>query len=128
MNAAWWRDYRRRRSAELREYNRARRRQAKVRAQRHAQEARRRARRRVEAVIPGLHVGHELFEQARAIVRDITPMAVLKSRVELDREDARSEAVLAALEERDPELAAIGYLRSEATWRRLTRPLLGEVA
>jgi hypothetical protein len=127
-DAAWWRDYRIRRGEELRAYNRERRRQPKVRRQRHASESRRRARIRAGQAIPSLHTGHPLFDFARAVVAEITPLRLYVSPVEIDRQDARSEAVLAMLEQRDPRAAAIAFLRDQAAWRRLTQPLVGERA
>lgn len=133
MDAADWREYRRRNADRLREYNRARRQQPKLRAQRHAAENRRRVRRRGELLdvspLPAAHTGHQLFDAARAAVGPLRSRgAQLAFPEELDWEDAVSEAVLALLEGGDPVAAATAYLRRERGIRRVCGPLLVEVA
>lgn len=106
-----------------RERGRVRRREGR-RGDRTAEYRARVARRVVPPPIPDLHTGHPVLEWARRIIRDIAPMAVLKSVTEWNREDARSEAVLAILEGRDPEHAALQYLRDEKRRQRLTMTLI----
>lgn len=121
MDAADWREYRRRNADRLREYNRARRQQPKLRAQRHVQEQRRRNRRRVEeSPIPALHVGHPWFERARRLVPDAPAMTQLMSTAEALVADARSEAVLAMAERRDPVRAVRAFIRREGAWMSAT--------
>jgi len=125
QTAAWWRAYRARRADELRAYNRERRHRPDVRVQRHAQELRRRARlRAIEPFVPT----HPLLEAAAALVPMPTPGHLLMFRRELTAQDARSEAVLALVEGRDPRAAALAFEAAERAWEWHTCPLLLEIA
>jgi hypothetical protein len=71
-----------------------------------------------EAPIPPLHVGHPLFERAKAAVplpRALGTYLVLPG--EDAAQDARSEYVLAALEKRDPVEAVAAFNRQSREWR-----------
>lgn len=121
MPAEYWRDYRRRHAAELREYNRQRRKLPRVRAQRHAFEAQRRMRLRAARAslpvpIPMLYP-HLQRGGALSFWED-----------EL-RIDLAQERHLAILEGRDPDDAVRRYRAREMGWRAVTYPLPeGQVA
>jgi hypothetical protein len=120
--AAYYREYRRQHADELREYNRARRARPEVRAQRHAQELRRRA--RIRASRPAeVEMRHPLLDAAAALVVMPPPGRVLRFRREVMAEDARSEAVLALVEGRDPLAAVRAFRAVERTWGMWTVPL-----
>lgn len=127
-DAAYWRDYRRRiRGTEQAARYRAtdNRRKARLRAipgWRAQHEPGRRASRAVPPV-PALHVGHPLFEDARAAFRSPSPGTRLAFSSEVDVDDARSEFVLAALEGRDPLDAGQSFLATQKVWRYLTLPI-----
>lgn len=110
----WWREYRRRRADHLREYNRQRRQQPKLKAQRKASEKRRRAKRCLDeeplpVLMPGLqHGSHYSFWEDEL------------------RLDLAQEAALAVLEGRCPEEAVKAYRAREYAWRRVTGPLVCE--
>lgn len=74
--------------------------------------------------IPALHVGHPLFDIVRALLPIQSPGTLLRFPSEIDREDARSEAVLAILEGREPLTAANAFAASERSRRRVEAPLL----
>lgn len=117
MSAEWWREYRRR-NPRLRGYNRERRQDATVRAQRHAQEVRRRSRLRAMARerLDQFSVTHELIEWARSIVNIPSRGAVFMFKEEVLSEDLVSEAILARLEGRDPLAAVQQYRAQEVAW------------
>jgi hypothetical protein len=72
--------------------------------------------------VPGLHVGHDLFEQARRIVGPRrSTLVVLHDPL---YEDLLSEATLAILEGADPEDAVRRYNARERAFGRVTCPLL----
>ena len=71
--------------------------------------------------VPGLHLGHDLFEQARRIVGPRrTGLTTLYDPL---YDDLLSEATLALLEGRDPADAIRHYRTSEQVFGRVTRPL-----
>jgi hypothetical protein len=76
--------------------------------------------------IPCLHLGHELFEQARRVVGP--KRTSLVSLHDPLHEDLLSEATLALLEGRDPSEAARAYRARERAYGWVTCPLLEEVA
>jgi hypothetical protein len=121
MNAAYYREYRRRNADRLREYNRLRRQQPKLKAQRYAAENRRRAR-RVPVYTP--EATHRLLDQAARLLPERPHLLMLKSQDEAMWEDARSEAVLALLERRDPTEAIRAYRNRELEWQHKTSPLI----
>lgn len=127
MSAAWWRDYRRRRSTELREYNRQRRRRPEVRAQRHASEQRRRERLRATEAAKLVPLIHPLLDAAAELVPMGVTGTLLRFRAEMTVEDARSEAVVALIEGRDPSDAVKAFMARERAWEALHAPLF-EVA
>jgi hypothetical protein len=82
------------------------------------------ARRRSRAVPPllGMHVGHELFDQARKIVGPRrTSLVILHDPL---YDDLLSEATLALIEGRDPDVAIRTYRAREHAYGRVTCPLL----
>ena len=86
-----------------------------------AAEYRRRQSRAIPSV-PGLHLGHRLFEQARRIVGERrTSLTTLHDPL---HDDLLSEATLALLEGRDPVEAIRRYGAMERTFGRVTRPLV----
>ena len=104
----WWREYRLRRAKELREYNRKRRQQPKVKAQRQASENRRRARiRGAQEPLPQLHP-------------ELRHGQVLSFWEDELRLDLIQEAALARLEGRDPLEAMKVYRAREMRWHRIT--------
>lgn len=113
MPAEWWREYRRRRAASLRAYNKARRQQPKLKAQRRAAEIRRRARRREEQSHP-----------LPLLMPHLQRGAALSFWDDELRLDLAQEAALAELEGRDPREAVQAYLARENAWRKITVPLL----
>jgi len=71
--------------------------------------------------VPGLHLGHALFEEARRIVgQRRTTLTVLHDPL---HDDLLSEATLALLEGRDPRDAIRRYGATERAYGRLTCPL-----
>ena len=86
------------------------------------------ARRRSRAIppIPGLHVGHDLFEQARDVVGPRRSTLVTLHDPLYD--DLVSEATLALIEGRDPVAAIRSYGARERAFGRVTCPLLEEAA
>jgi hypothetical protein len=71
--------------------------------------------------VPGMHLGHDLFEQARRIVGPRrTSLTTLYDPL---YDDLLSEATLAILEGRDPEHAIRHYRSSEQSFGRVTCPL-----
>ncbi len=81
------------------------------------------ARRRSRAIppMPGLHVGHDLFEEARTIVGPRP--ASLESLYDPLYDDLLSEATLALIEGRDPQVAVRSYGARERSYGRVTCPL-----
>ena len=76
--------------------------------------------------MPGLHVGHELFEQAREVVGPrLTNLVQLHDPL---YEDLVSEATLAMIEGRDPEDAVRNYGARERAYGRVTCQLFEEAA
>ena len=76
--------------------------------------------------MPGLHVGHELFEQAREVVGPrLTSLVQLHDPL---YEDLVSEATLAIIEGRDPRDAVRAYGTRERAYGRVTCPLYEEAA
>jgi hypothetical protein len=71
--------------------------------------------------VPGLHLGHDLFEQARRIVGP--RRTTLTTLYDPLYDDLLSVATLALLEGRDPVHAIRHYRSSEQTFGRVTRPL-----
>jgi hypothetical protein len=96
------------------------RRKHKGRADRSAEYAQRPS--RAIPPIPGAHIGHHLFEQARRVVgpRRSTLVALYDPLYD----DLVSEATLALLEGQDPEVAVRQYGARERAFGRVTRPLL----
>ena len=86
------------------------------------------ARRRSRAVppLPGLHVGHDLFERARQVVGPRRSTLVTLHDPLYD--DLVSEATLALIEGRDPWDAVRSYGARERAFGRVTCPLLEEAA
>lgn len=81
-------------------------------------------RRRSRAIpdIPGLHLGHDLFEQARRVVgQRRTTLIALHDPL---HDDLLSEATLALLEGRDPVEAIRRYGSKERAFGRMTCPIL----
>lgn len=127
MNAAYYRAWRaahpdyRARQTELRRKRRA----MHGRGDRSAEYAHR-ASRALSALaeMPPMHVGHPLFEEARAIVgpRRTTLITVYDPLYD----DLLSEATLALLEGRDAAVAVKTYRIQEHRWGRVTAPLLAE--
>jgi hypothetical protein len=76
--------------------------------------------------MPALHVGHELFEQAREIVGP--RRSTLVQLHDPLYEDLVSEATLAIIEGRDPEAAVSSYGARERTFGRVTCQLFEEAA
>ena len=82
------------------------------------------AKRRSRAIpqVPGLHLGHDLFDLARRIVGpQKTTLVTLRDPL---HEDLLSEATLALLEGRDPADAVDRYRKQERSYGRITCPLL----
>jgi hypothetical protein len=76
--------------------------------------------------IPALHEGHEVFEQARAVVGPRrTSLVQLHDPL---YEDLLSEATLAIIEGRDPEDAVRAYGARERSFGRVTCQLYEEAA
>jgi hypothetical protein len=101
--------------------NERRRRQG--RGDRSAEYAHRRARATATATqpIPDLHHGHDLFEEARRIVGPRrTSLVVLYDPL---YDDLLSEATLALIEGRDPQVAVQQYGTRERSYSRVTCPL-----
>ena len=124
-DAAWWREYRKANQKHLRAYNRERRRLPWVKSQRHAQEARRRLARRAELPCEeqpiGPPWGNGLFDEAaRLIGRPPKAGNTLRWASEADWEDLVHEAILAALEGRDPAEAARRERARQGDWLRRT--------
>jgi hypothetical protein len=72
--------------------------------------------------IPDLHVGHDLFEQARRIVgQRRTTLVALHDPL---HDDLLSEATLALIEGRDPHDAVRRYGATERAFGRVTCPIL----
>ena len=71
--------------------------------------------------LPGMHVGHDLFDQARQIVGPRRTSLVMLHDPLYD--DLLSEATLALIEGRDPEFAIRSYGARERTFGRVTCPL-----
>ena len=86
------------------------------------------ARRRSRAVspLPGLHVGHDLFERARQVVGP--RRSTLVTFYDPLYDDLVSEATLALIEGRDPGDAVRSYGARERAFGRVTCPLLEEAA
>lgn len=127
---AYWRTYRATHpeyAARDRARNRVRKATRAPRLDRSAEYARRNAGRASGPIEPilELHYGHPLFDQARELVAPIayTGMAY-RFPSEVDREDARSEAVLAILEGRDAVEAVRSFLAGERGRRLVEAPLL----
>lgn len=98
------------------------RRQARGRGDRSAEYARRPS--RAAPPLPGAHVGHPLFDAARAIVGPrVTSLVTLHDPL---HEDLLSEAVLALLEGRDPAEAVRAYGARERAYGRVTCPLIAD--
>ena len=76
---------------------------------------------RAHPPLPGLHLGHDLFEQARRIVGP--RRGTLKTLYDPLHEDLLSEATLAILEGRDPAEAVNRYGSRERSFGRVTCPL-----
>ena len=72
--------------------------------------------------VPGMHVGHELFEKARRIVGPRRGTLVTLQDPLYD--DLLSEATLAILEGADPAEAVRRYAARERAFGRVTCPLL----
>lgn len=96
------------------------RRQMRGRGDRTAEYARRRS--RAIPPIPGLHDGHDLFEEARRIVGPRRTSLISLHDPLYD--DLLSEATLALIEGRDPQDAVRDYASRERSFGRLTCPLL----
>jgi hypothetical protein len=100
--------------------------------QRRVQDARYRAANRPKAQVqepmPILHVGHDLFDQARELVATHTRMHPDNRRLYLDPlyDDLISVATLAILEGSDPETSLKTFLHDENRWRWSALPLLEE--
>ena len=76
--------------------------------------------------MPGLHVGHSLFDQARVIVGPrLTSLVQLHDPL---YDDLVSEATLAIIEGRAPEDAIRSYGARERAFGRVTCPLFEEAA
>jgi len=71
--------------------------------------------------VPGLHVGHDLFDLARRIVGPRRTTLVMLHDPLYD--DLMSEATLALIEGRDPEDAVRRYRARERSFGRATCPL-----
>jgi hypothetical protein len=71
-----------------------------------------------------MHLGHDLFDRARAIVG--VPRSGLTILHDPLHEDLLSVAVVALVEGSDPSEAVRQYRASETAWRRVTGPLLFE--
>jgi hypothetical protein len=89
-------------------------------------DARAGARRREAEAIPPLHTGHLIFDLARELVGPSTSGLT----VFLDplHEDLLSEAVVALVAGADPADAVRRFRSSEHAWRRVTAPMVAEVA
>jgi hypothetical protein len=99
---------------------RSERRRRKGRGDRSAEYARRRS--RAIPPVPGLHVGHDLFEEARRIVGPRqTSLVTLYDPL---YDDLLSVATLALIEGDDAEDAVRRYGASERSFGRVTCPLL----
>ena len=99
---------------------RSERRRLKGRGDRTAEYARRPS--RAIAEVPGMHVGHDLFELARRIVGP--RRGTLVQLYDPLYDDLLSEATLALLEGVDPEHAVQRYAAKERAFGRVTCPLL----
>ncbi len=76
--------------------------------------------------MPGLHLGHRLFERARQIVGPRrTTLVNLEDPL---YDDLVAEATLALIEGRDPEDAVRAYGARERAFGRVTCPLLDQAA
>ena len=119
-DAAYWRDYRARNAERIREYNRQRRQQPKIKAQRHASEERRRAKARLaeqSAPMAAMPTGHSLYSQAQELLGSTRSSGrALKWQSELDHEDATQIAVLALLEGGDPSPAVKAFRSAQRAW------------
>ena len=72
--------------------------------------------------VPAMHLGHELFDIARSVVGPRrTALATLYDPL---YDDLVSEATLALIEGRDPEVAVRRYGAAERSFGRVTCPLL----
>jgi hypothetical protein len=81
---------------------------------------------RAQPPAPGLHVGHELFEQARKVVGPrATTLVQLHDPL---YDDLVSEATLAIIEGRDPKDAVRAYGARERSFGRVTCQLFDEAA
>jgi hypothetical protein len=89
------------------------------RGDRSAEYSRRRS--RATPPIPGLHVGHDLFERARHIVGP--RQSSLTALHDPLYDDLLSEATLALIEGRDPRDAIRAYRARERAFGRVTCPL-----
>jgi hypothetical protein len=72
--------------------------------------------------VPGLHLGHDLFERARRVVGPRRTSLVTLADPLYD--DLLSEATLALIEGRDPQVAIRRYGARERAFGRVTCPLL----
>jgi hypothetical protein len=72
--------------------------------------------------VPGMHIGHDLFERARGIVGP--RRGTLVTLYDPLYDDLLSEATLAILEGADPEVAVRQYSARERAFGRVTCPLL----
>lgn len=133
MPPEYYRAYRRKHRARLREQENARRRTPEFHARRRALPSRQSAYRAAReypgrneqrqsvasAPLPAPYTGHPLLEQARQLAGSWYGNTLYDA----GREDAAGEAVLALLEGRDPREAIRAYRAEETAWQRMTMPL-----
>jgi hypothetical protein len=124
VSAAYYREWRKN-HPEYRARERERRRQRRARMtpeerRKHRGVHRSTPRQSGSVVVPPLHQGHELFDQARQ-------MAALTNGFKYYKhpfyDDLISEIVLALIEHRDPQEARRRFLRTERTWGFRCLPL-----
>jgi len=133
MSPEWWRDYRKKRAAELRLYEKSRRQTPKRKQQRHASEALRRVRRRSEKNREEqflVAASHPLLDWAKTLVnkgrKPRTSTKTLLFKEEALAEDLVSVAVLAKLDNKNPEEEIRRYKGAEQQWWWHTCQILAE--
>lgn len=122
-DAGWWRAYRAAHRTAIQATVRARRATPDGRARHTTDEIARRARRRAEDLARTVPLDHPLLAEAALLVPSPQAGRDVRFRAEVMAEDARSEAVLAMVEGRDPSAAVRAYRAWEGAWGRRTAPL-----
>jgi hypothetical protein len=131
VRADYWREWRAahpayRRREVARSATRRKLRGREDRSAEYRSQARRRAAVRELEAIPPLHVGHPIFEAARELVGP--PRSGLTVFLDPLHEDLLSEAVVAIVAGEDAAAAVRRFRAREHGWRRVTAPIVAEVA